>query len=192
MKLVLVDRSANLVGAWGRAFADLPGVEVKRGDYLSGEADAIVSPGNSFGYMSGGVDQALRALFGENIEVAVQTHIAKSHHGELTVGQALALPTGDARLPTLVVAPTMRVPGPVGETLNAYLAFRAALLVTRELAAGDEAFTLRCCGLGTGVGGMSPRRCAVQMRAAYRRVFEDPAIASPHESLALHRALLGA
>ena len=192
MKLVLVDRSAGLIGAWGRAFADLPRVEVKRGDYLGGEADAIVSPGNSFGYMSSGVDLALRRLFGENIEVAVQTAIAKAHHGELVVGEAFALPTGDARLPTMVVAPTMRVPGPVAETLNAYLAFRAALLVSKELAGANEEFTLRCCGLATGFGGMPARRCAVQMRAAYRKVFEDSAIASPHETLALHRALLGA
>ncbi|MEM1416111.1 MAG: macro domain-containing protein [Myxococcota bacterium] len=192
MKLVLVDRSANLVGAWGRAFADVRGVEVRRGDYLGGAADAIVSPANSFGYMDGGVDLALRSVLGKNLEVAVQTAIAKERHGELPVGDALVVATGDARLRHLVVAPTMRVPSRVDETLNAYLAFRAALLVTRELAGEDEDFTLRCCGLGTGVGAMPARRCAVQMRAAYRKVFEDPAIASPNETLALHRALLGA
>lgn len=192
MKLVLVDRNAALVGAWGRAFAELADVEVKRGDYLGGEADAIVSPSNSFGYMSAGVDLAIRALFGENLEVAVQSAIASEHRGELVVGQAMAVPTGDARIATLIVAPTMRVPGPVGDTLNAYLAFRAALLLSQELAGDADGFTLRCCGLGTGLGAMAPRRCAVQMRAAYRKVFEDSAIASPQETLALHRTLLGA
>jgi hypothetical protein len=39
------------------------------------------------------------------------------------------LPTGDAKIPFLVSAPTMRVSGDVSETVNVCLAFRAALIV---------------------------------------------------------------
>lgn len=53
--------------------------------------------------------------------------IDREHAGELLVGQALVMPTNSARLRYVVVAPTMRVPTDVSDTVNAYLAMRAIL-----------------------------------------------------------------
>jgi O-acetyl-ADP-ribose deacetylase (regulator of RNase III) len=100
----------------------------------------------------------------------VQSVILERHHGELHVGAAEVVETDHARWPFLVVAPTMRVPEPVGNTLNAYLSFRAALLAIRRFNQAAPAPRIRSLvvpGLGTGIGAMDARRCAAQMRIAY-------------------------
>jgi len=70
----------------------------------------------------------------------------------------------------MVAAPTMRVPGDVSRTVNAYLAFRAILLeiVKFNIAnAGQKIESVVCSGLATGIGEMSPYNCATQMKKAY-------------------------
>ena len=113
--------------------------------------------------------------------------IIERHHGELPVGAAALVDTGDARWPHLVMAPTMRVPENVAQSLNAYLAFRAALLACRSHA--KPITSLVCCGLATGIGGMDPHRCAVQMRMALRHVEGPARIPSFDQIHAVHDAL---
>ena len=66
----------------------------------------------------------------------------------------------------------MRVPSNVADTLNAYLAFRAALRAVAEHNARGHSPIRRvlCPGLATAVGQMPVARCARQMRAAWDRV----------------------
>jgi O-acetyl-ADP-ribose deacetylase (regulator of RNase III) len=74
---------------------------------FSVEADAMLSPANSFGIMDGGLDKAIRDVLGPSIEDKVRARIVERHH-ELPVGLAEVVPTGDSRWPLLVCAPTMR------------------------------------------------------------------------------------
>src|SRR3954463_2249894 len=159
MQILLVDRSSPMVRSWQAAFADRDDVEVIEGDYFARPAAAMVSPANSFGIMDGGLDAAIRDTLGFAVQQRAQRVIVERHHGELPVGAAELVETGDARWPVLVIAPTMRIPESVANTLNAYLAFRAVLLVCKR----ERIASVVCCGLGTGIGGMEPRRCAVQM-----------------------------
>src|SRR5262245_38207657 len=128
MQVLLIDHHLAMARAWRTAFADRDDVEVIESDYFSRPAGAMVSPANSFGIMDGGLDAAIRDQLGFPVQQRVQRAIVERHHGELAVGSAELVETGDARWPVLVVAPTMRVPESVAQTLNAYLAFRAALL----------------------------------------------------------------
>lgn len=185
MRLLLVDRDRALVRAWQAAFEDRDDVEVHADDYFARPAAAMVSPANSFGIMDGGLDLAIRDALGFEIQRRVQQVIVERHHGELPVGCAEVVATDDTRWPYLVVAPTMRIPEPVAPTLNAYLAFRAALLVARR--AGFS--SLVCCGLGTGIGAMEPQRAAVQMRLALLHVTGPARIPSFQQIHATHRAL---
>lgn len=169
LNIHLRDINADLVAAWQTAFAGLPGVKVSAGDILEQEADAIVSPANSFGHMDGGIDLAYSYFFGWDLEAGLRKRIVEKHFGELPVGQAAVLPTGHARIPYLVSAPTMRVPGSIAKTLNVYLAFRAALIAVLEHNAQEPSSieTLLVPGLGTGIGEVPFERAARQMRAAY-------------------------
>ncbi len=165
-----------LAGAWRRSFVGTP-VRVVAGDILrAAEGGAVVSPANSFGWMTGGLDEAIRRVYardGTDIIRLVQAEIREHAAGELPVGMALVVPTPQARYTHLVVAPTMRVPRPVLWTMHAYLAFRAALLATRAWNAAHRerrVTELFCPGLATGVGRMPAGRAARQMRAAWDQV----------------------
>lgn len=185
MRILLVDRSAPMVRSWQTAFADRDDVEVIEDDYFARPAAAMVSPANSFGIMDGGLDAAIRDTLGFAVQQRAQRVIVERHHGELPVGAAELVETGDARWPVLVIAPTMRIPESVAQTLNAYLAFRAVLLACKRASIASVV----CCGLGTGIGGMEPRRSAVQMRMALLHAAGPARIPSFEQIHATHRAL---
>lgn len=168
----LRDTNPAMAAAWQDAFASDPDVEVSAGDILELNADAIVSPANSFGYMDGGIDLAYSKRFGFQLEARLQATLLEHHHGELPVGQAAIVPTGDPDISFLVSAPTMRVPASVARSLNAYLAFRASLIaVLRHNGLAEQPISsMLVPGLCTGVGEMPPNRAARQMKAAYESI----------------------
>jgi O-acetyl-ADP-ribose deacetylase (regulator of RNase III) len=191
-KIILIDRSARLVDEWVRAFSVFPEVESFVGDYFERPADAIVSPANSFGIMDGGLDLAIRDVLGYAVQGRVQDVIVRKYHGELPVGCAEIVETGDHRWRFLISAPTTRVPESVAYSINAYLAFRAALVAVENFNKAQckrPIDSVVCCGLATGIGGMSASRCASQMRIAYKEMVCSPAIGRFESIHALHREL---
>ena len=183
---------SDMASVWQKTFDGVRGVAIVEGDILTGTCDALVSPANSFGYMDGGIDLAYLRFFGLELQSKVQEKIRSDFHGELPVGQALIVPTGHESIPYLVVAPTMRIPDRIGETVNVYLAFRAALLAV--LAQNDRSpnsiKTLRFPALGTGVGSMPLARAAHQMHAAHTSVYDDPDWLKDPTAILLHHERL--
>ncbi|QQR99379.1 MAG: macro domain-containing protein [Austwickia sp.] len=189
MEIVLVGREPELTAAWERTCGDMVGVTVTTADILAVACDAVVSPANSFGFMGGGIDLAYARGFGAGLERRVRTGIAARWGGELPVGCAEIAATSDVPghgpIPWLLVAPTMRVPGRIDGTVNAYLAARAALRLVAYgvFPADSEGYgewarrpvrdairRLALPGLGTGTGRMAPEACARQVRAAIEEV----------------------
>ena len=181
----LRDLGKPLVDAWNREFAGVSSVRVSCGDIFSTKAgqleandpidikaDAIISPANSFGFMDGGIDAVYTYQFGEGLQERLQAVIERDFDGELPVGCAVIVPTMNDAIRWCISAPTMRVPQNVAETVNAYLAFRAALLaiVAHNESDRPRIETVLCPGLGTAVGHMPVARCARQMRRAWDRV----------------------
>ena len=140
------------------------------GDIFAEAADAIVSPANSFGFMDGGIDLAYSLRFGWGLEARLQALLRSEHDGELPVGQAVIVETGDARFPLMISAPTMRVPMDVSETVNAFLAFRAVIRTVRiyNRTAQRPIESIVSPGLGTAIGRLHPMACARRMYHAYR------------------------
>ncbi|MEZ4439184.1 MAG: macro domain-containing protein [Polyangiaceae bacterium] len=194
-RILLRDHSEKLVAAWNETFANHDAVEALVTDFFDEDADALVSPANSFGIMDGGLDRAIRDRLGHDVEKLVQRRILEDHHGEIPIGAAFVVATQHARWPYLIVAPTMRVPEPSGHTLNAYLAFRAILLAVRafnETCGSTAIGSVVVPGLCTGIGGMEPRRCAAQMRLAYDQITKPARIPSFNLIHELHRKLRSA
>lgn len=165
----LRDMSAEMVQAWQKYFAGIANVRISHGDIFESSADAIVSPANSFGYMDGGIDLVYLHGFGWELQTRLQTHLKSDHDGELPVGQATIVETFDTDIPYLVSAPTMRVPMNVANTVNAYLAFRAAIRAIKQHNR-EQPGTIRtvlCPGLCTAIGRMPPELAARQMAAAF-------------------------
>lgn len=89
---------------------------------------------------------------------------------ELLIGEAIIVSTEDARVPWLVVAPTMRVPMRIRTAINAYLAMKATLVAVREHRHDIPIESVAISGLGTGIGQLSPEVCASQMWQAFQEI----------------------
>ncbi len=176
MNIILTSVEDGLADAWERFCGDLTFVTVHRGSIFDLSCDAVVSPANSFGFMDGGIDMLYTQHFGWHVQERLQEAIREGHYGELLVGAAEVVETDNPDLPFLVAAPTMRVPTILRDTVNPYLAARAALLLVKHgifsqgTYAGekiaDYVGSIAFPGLGTGVGRVGPNTCARQVRAA--------------------------
>jgi O-acetyl-ADP-ribose deacetylase (regulator of RNase III) len=165
----LRDTSAEMVQAWQKHFMGIANVRISHGDIFESSADAIVSPANSFGYMDGGIDLVYLRRFGWELQTRLQTHLKTDHDGELPVGQATIVETFDTDIPYLISSPTMRVPMNVVNTVNAYLAFRAAIRAIKQHNRDQPGTiqTVLCPGLCTAIGRMPAELAARQMAAAF-------------------------
>jgi O-acetyl-ADP-ribose deacetylase (regulator of RNase III) len=180
LKIVLAAVGSDLADAWQRHCGDLPDVSVHRGSILDLTVDAVVSPANSFGFMDGGIDHLYSDRFGWEVQDRLQKLIRTAHHGELLVGSAEIVETDHPRIPFVIAAPTMRVPMILTETVNPYLAARAALLLVKHgviragVLAGESVAaavqSIAFPGMGTGIGRVEPDTCARQVRTAIEEV----------------------
>ncbi|TCP57130.1 O-acetyl-ADP-ribose deacetylase (regulator of RNase III) [Tamaricihabitans halophyticus] len=179
-ELVLCAVDEPLERAWQSVLEATSGpLRVHRGSVLDVSAQALVSPANSYGWMRGGIDAVYAKAF-PDVEQNVRSAVLAYHGGELPVGEALVVPTGEPEPAWLISAPTMREPGErlPEDTVHPYLAARAALRLWQHGEAEDGTklrdlvHTIALPGLGTGVGGVAPETCAKQVAAAWNEVFQ--------------------
>jgi O-acetyl-ADP-ribose deacetylase (regulator of RNase III) len=175
IKIYLRDKNEDIVEAWTWAFAGYENVNVSRGDIFDIKADSIISPANSFGFMDGGIDLAYSRYFSWKLQEVLQEKIHNEYYGEIPVGMATIIETGNKNIPYLISCPTMRVPEVVEYTVNAYLAFRAALIEVINFNGkyNKNIQSILCPGLGTLTGAISPINCAKQMKYAYDVVLNN-------------------
>jgi len=171
MQYLLIDKNPKMVSAWKDFFGEEKNVKVIEGDITKITCDAIVSPANSFGFMDGGVDYAISTRLGWNLQLELQKIINNLPEGELLIGKALIIETGDKLIPYLVSAPTMRVPMSfnISTSVNAYLAMKATLIETKKHQKIDY---VAIPGFCTGVGKMSTQIAARQMYQAYQEIIK--------------------
>ena len=169
MKIILSGLSPKLLDAWTSFFDKEEHVNVVEADITKVGCDAVVSPANSFGFMDGGLDYALSERFGWDLEKKLQAKIKALPEGELLVGQAIVMETGDDKVPFLISAPTMRVPTNfnIDTSVNAYLAMKAILI---KAVGHEDIHTVAIPGLCTGVGRMQAMIAARQMFQAYKEI----------------------
>ncbi|WP_020559830.1 macro domain-containing protein [Thiofilum flexile] len=149
MLIKLVASNIALIHCWRQSFKDCNDVEVIDGDIFEQQADALVSPANSFGFMDGGLDLKISQKLGWDIERRVREKILLEFYGEVPVGNALIIETGVNQFPYLISAPTMRVPMDVSKTANAFLAFRAILIAVQKFNSVEQKIaSMVCPGLG--------------------------------------------
>ncbi|MEG4420242.1 macro domain-containing protein [Microcoleus sp. LAD1_D5] len=176
MQIVLATLDDGLVRAWESTCGSMENVKIHRGSIFDVKCDAIVSPGNSFGFMDDGLDLEISEYFGGQVLERLQKLIQDRHHGELLVGMAEVLDTDHAEIPYLIVAPIMRVPTVLRETVNVYLATRAILTLVKFGSVPDGTpvkhiiETIAIPGMGTGTGKVPPHICANQMKVALEEI----------------------
>lgn len=168
--IVLVDLNPKVVEAFTEAFKDQTDVQVKCASITDQKTDAWVTPTNSKGNMSGGVDAAIKNNLGVYIENSLKTQISSIFGGSFPVGRAINVRTNSVTNPKFVIAtPTMvGESDDVSRTKNAALACAAvfqAIYSLRDLVGTVNSIAIP--GLGSGTGKMSPEKCAKLMFAGY-------------------------
>lgn len=190
-QLILADIDPRMVAAWKKQeiFARDPMVKIVCASFTDmKDYDCVVSPGNSFALMDGGVDYNLLNFFGWSLMTRTQKMILDCWSGEQPVGTSLLVPTENKEHPWLAHTPTMRIPpSNISTTNNAYLAMWGMLNATHQhnlsSSGGEEKKktvikSVLCFGLGTGVGRMSVDNAAQQMALAWKRYRQNCAAKS--------------
>lgn len=148
LHVAIIDINKQLIALAKRDVPELPEISWSEGDALAGEADAVVTPANSFGFMDGGMDAAVVARFGDAIAEVVRKRIATYPFGEVLIGQAFMIQTNDPKIPNLIFAPTVRAPKPITHPADVLLAARAAVKLAVD--AGFNRIVMPCMGAGAG------------------------------------------
>jgi O-acetyl-ADP-ribose deacetylase (regulator of RNase III) len=161
-------RHADLFRA---TLGDMPEMTVQEGPLLCGDLakDAVIAPTNSFGYLDSGLDGLFSRRFGARLQRALQEQIACDWAGELPLGEAVIVPTGDFGLPFLVAAPASRLPGTITAEPNMYLSLLAALRAVDDWNALDEGPFLESVVLpdmSRYLPGWTAERLSLQLRCA--------------------------
>jgi O-acetyl-ADP-ribose deacetylase (regulator of RNase III) len=145
-------------------FKGHPVLEIHYGNIFNHKADCIVTAGQSFGMMDGGIDGCVNYFMGM-IEPKVQETILNEWQGELPVGMSILIDTpNNTHYKFLCYAPTMRIPCDVSNSTNAYLAFRGALIACSKVSRIQHMVCPLLCG---GIGNMPTETILNQMKHAF-------------------------
>lgn len=162
--IILFDINEDLCSSWRKYFKeeiDKGLVTVCNQKFEELECNCVITAGNSYGWMTGGIDLVVRNYYGQFIQDRIQQIILSMPNRMLPVGESIILNTGDIKKPYLIYAPTMDVPKGI-DTLDVFYVFAKLL---REYTSG-----FACCGLGTGTGNIDYDDCAKAMYDAYKYV----------------------
>lgn len=128
-------------------------IQIQKGDITKVQADAIINPSNSIGWMGGGAAKAIKAAGGRIIEDQAV------NKGPMEIGRAMATTAGELPFKAVIHAPTMETPAMKAESYNVGMAMRGAL----HLADDMKFKVIAMPGLGTGVGAFPPDKAAELM-----------------------------
>ncbi|HCO5016970.1 TPA: macro domain-containing protein, partial [Escherichia coli] len=172
INLILSAPVHEMADAFKRVFGNTDNVNIIEKPFETiSEFDCMVSAANSFGLMDGGVDAAITAFFGTQLQTRVQNHIMREYLGEQPVGSAFVIETEDNHHPWLVHAPTMRVPLTIDGTDAVYNATWAALLAifqhNKNAITDRKIKTVVFPAMGAGCGQVPFESIARQMKQAW-------------------------
>jgi len=183
MKVYLCAREDELFNAWKLHCGQVDFVIPTKQNIMSIDAEALVSPANSFGFMTGGIDLHYKNYFGQTMEDDIRKRISLEFENELLVGQATSVKLRKTppliKYKYVIAAPTMRIPENISHTINAYLATKAALMEAVKIGVESIVFP----GMGTGTGRLLPMDCAKQVSAAIGDVLVTGRVYKPVKGL---------
>jgi O-acetyl-ADP-ribose deacetylase (regulator of RNase III) len=174
MIIRIVDLNPSIIDVAKRVFEDVPGVEIYLGDMIHQQVDAWVTPTNSRGIMSGGLDLAIKNYLGYGIQDAVRKEIKEKFGGYLPVGRAVVVhcPSTGGDFPRFLVStPTMEGENDdLRRTRNTAWACAAAFQAIYELneKSGEPIKSIAIPGLGAGTGRIDPEICAELLLVGFR------------------------
>ena len=172
MRLILFDMNPDMCAAWRKVFGQDKDVDIINCDLTElSPCDYLITAGNSYGIMNGGIDLTVRNFYGVELQDEIQWIIVNKCKGLLKIGDLIdILLINDNMFKHLIYVPTMRIPGPVSAE-NVTIAFGAAIehIFDSEIkkAYSNTNFSIACPGLCTGAGGVNVLEAASRMRVVW-------------------------
>ncbi len=164
MNITLFDINPKLCESWKSYFDGCEDVSIINSSLedLPGH-DCLVTAGNSFGAMSGGIDLAVRNLMGFGAQDYIQMEIMRLFPYGMPLGDVLCVVDERGfKFNKLIYAPVMRIPSRARLMDITYVT-----MVVISSALKDGAESIAIPGIGTGCGGMKEPMAAKAMRAGY-------------------------
>lgn len=133
--------------------------------------DIIISPANSYGVMTGGIDIDIVKL-DSTIQQKVYAKVKESHY--LDMDEERYIPVGTCQCIkvnhslSLLIAPTMKHPKDISESNNVLLAFNAIMIFLENATYHNKNLTIACPCLGTGCGSMDAETSAKQILTVFK------------------------
>jgi O-acetyl-ADP-ribose deacetylase (regulator of RNase III) len=172
---LFVDQDPDVVNALAASFARKwpTFVRFTVGNIFRSGPGILVTPTNSEGDMSGGLDLQLRSMF-PGLEERLQSYIRTLRSKRLKIESSVWIETGNGDYPFVIFSPTFRTGWDLATPNRVY---RAALAVFGSAQAYGSVSTvhqLLVPGFGTGVGGLDPSVSSRRVFQAYCRAIETP------------------
>ena len=172
---LFIDQDPDVVNALAGSFArKWPSfVRFMVGNIFRNGPGILVTPTNSEGDMSGGLDLQLKSMF-PSLEERLQSYIRTLPSRRLKTESSVWIETGNGDYPFVIFSPTFRTRWDLATPNRVY---RAALAVFRSAQAYGSVNTvhqLLIPGFGTGVGGVDPLIASRKVFQAYCRAIETP------------------
>ena len=164
LNVTLFDVNKKLCEEWEKVFSlyknvNIQNIELDKLDIH----DILVTAGNSYGIMTGGIDYYVNKLCKFKAQSLVQQAI-DNYWGKLPIGKFVSVDIEKitkGQFKVLVYAPTMETPQIVPAE-NVFKVFYPIIRTYR-----DTNLTLACPGLCSLTGGVSEKDVAEQMKKAY-------------------------
>lgn len=164
LEVTLFDINQDLCKAWEQQFGEYKNVHIVNCELEKlEEHDLLVTAGNSYGIMTGGIDYYVNKLCKFKAQSLVQQAI-DNYWGKLPIGKFVTVDIEKitkGQFKVLVYAPTMETPQIVPAE-NVFKVFYPIIRTYR-----DTNLTLACPGLCSLTGGVSEKDVAEQMKKAY-------------------------
>lgn len=168
MKIYLVDYTLPIVSAWQEVFKDCKDVfpvqsDLKEFVNKTKGIDAVATPGNSYGVMTGGFDLAVIHTFGKKLMTVVQDHIKKQYKGCQPVTSVFDIAIPDSKI-HLLHCPTMAMPQVISDPNTVYECTKNTLALAKK----NKYETIVLPAFGGLTGGVPAEEEAKQMFRAYQ------------------------
>jgi len=176
MKIYIIENNQSMYDAVDLAFKLSQDVEVINTNLTTfmknhREVDCIVSPGNSFGQMTGGFDYAISDYLGWEFQEKVQQYIKDNFYGEQVVGSSFIIDTPIDGL-RLIHTPTMRLPEIIKDPALVYHCMRSTLICALK----NEVKCIVIPVFGGACGQVNPTTAAIMMKKAYDQIKTEKSI----------------
>lgn len=174
---LFVDENPDVVNALAGTFARRwPGfVRFVVGNLFRHGPGIIVTPTNSEGDMSAGLDLQIKTMF-PSLEQRLQSYIRQLPSKRLKIEASVWIETGNGDFPFVIFSPSFRTRWDLATPNRVYRSALAVFRSAQGYGSIGSVQKLLMPGFGTGVGGLDPAVAARRIFQAYCQAVEAPAI----------------